>query len=65
MAQNHYQWTSSPILSPCNGIFGYTSIECQLGSAVRSPEQVSYAQYNQGSRNNQFFFQTPQNPFGQ
>jgi len=65
MAQNHYQWTSSPVLPPCNGIFGYTGVECQLGSVVRNPEQVNYAQYNQGFRNNQFFFQTLQNVFGQ
>jgi len=54
MAQNHYQWTSASVLPPCEvyGIFGYTDVECQLGSVVRSPEQVNYAQYNQGFRNN-------------
>jgi len=38
MTQNHYQWTSSPVLPPCNEIFGYTGVECELGSIVRSPE---------------------------
>ena len=67
MAQNHHQWTSSPVLPPCkvNEIFGYTGVECQLASVVRSHEQVNYVQYNQGFRNNQIFFQTPQNLFGQ
>jgi len=66
MAQNHHQWTSSPVLPPCNfyRIFGYTAVECQLGSVIRSPEQLNYAQYNQGFRNNQFFFK-PLNLFGQ
>jgi len=45
MAQNHYQWTFSPVLPPCKvyGIFGHTGVECQLGSVVRSLEQVNYA----------------------
>jgi len=38
---------------------------CQLGVATESPEQAKYAQYNQGFRNNQNFYKTPQNPFGQ
>jgi len=67
MAQNHYQLTFFPVLPPCKvyGIFRHTGVECQLGSVVRSLEQVKYAQYNQEFRNNQFFFQTPQNLFGQ
>jgi len=66
MAQNNHQWTSTPVLSPCNiyGKFGYTDVECQLGSVVRRPEQVIHAQYNQGFRNNQkFYIQNPQNRF--
>jgi len=55
-----------PVSPPCKvyGIFCHTSVECQLGSVVRSPEQVNYAEYNQGFRNN-LFFQTRQNLFGQ
>ena len=67
MAQNLYQWTFSPVSPPYKvyWIFGHTSVESQLGSVVRSPEQVNYAQYNQGFRNSQKKFQTPQNLFGQ
>jgi len=68
MAQNHYQWTSAPVLPPCKvyGIFGYTGVEWQLGSVVRSHEKVNYAQYNQGFRNNQkIYIQNPQNLFRQ
>ncbi|AES86659.1 hypothetical protein MTR_4g012680 [Medicago truncatula] len=61
MAQNYYPWTPSPVLPPCYGIFGHNG---QLGSVVSSPEQVNYAHYNQGFRNDHFF-QTPQNLFGQ
>jgi len=64
MAQNHYQWTFSPVLPPCK-VYGIFGVECQLGSVVRSPEQVNYAQYNQWFRNNQKKFQTLQNLFGQ
>ena len=62
MAQNHYQWTFPSVLSPCKvyGIFGHTGVECQPGTVVRSPEQVNYAQYNQGFMNNQkIYIQTP------
>src|SRR4030043_62134 len=57
----------SPISLTCEicGFFGHTGVECQLGSIVRSPEQVNYAQFNQGFENNQFCFQNPQNIFGQ
>jgi len=36
MDQNHYQWTSALVLPPCEvyEIFGYTGVECQLGSVV-------------------------------
>jgi len=45
----------SPPLEVC-GVFGHIGVECQLGSVV----------YNQGMRSNQNFYnQTPQNPFGQ
>jgi hypothetical protein len=60
--------TPAPVLPPCKvyGMFGHTGVECRLGSVVGSPEQVNYAQYNQGFRNNQNFYnKTPQNPFGQ
>ena len=62
MAQNLYQWTFSPLSPPCKAyeIFGHTGVECQLGSVVRSPEQVNY-----GFRNSQKKFQNPQNLFGQ
>jgi hypothetical protein len=45
--------------------FGHTDVECQLGSAVESTEQLNFAQYNQVMRPNQNFYKTPQNPFGQ
>ncbi|KEH19623.1 hypothetical protein MTR_8g465210 [Medicago truncatula] len=53
--------THAPVSPPCEvcGMFGHTGVECQLGSAVERP------QYNQGMRPNQFFYKTPQNPFGQ
>ncbi|KEH26318.1 hypothetical protein MTR_6g452660 [Medicago truncatula] len=41
MAENYYPWTPSPILPPCYGIFGHTSVECQLGHQVASPSQTS------------------------
>jgi len=45
---------------------GHTSVECQLGSVVESPEQLNYDRYNQGMRPNQKIYnKTPQNPFGQ
>jgi len=50
--------TPGPVSPPCEvcGVFGHIGIECQLGSVV----------YNQGMRPNQNFYnQTPQNPFGQ
>jgi hypothetical protein len=55
--------TPAPVSPPYEvcGIFGHTGVECHLGNAVGSPEQVNYAQYNQGFRNNQnFYSKTPQ-----
>ena len=55
-------------MAPCEfcGILGHTGVECQLGSAVESPEQLNYDKYNQGMRPNQKFYnKTPQNPSGQ
>jgi len=42
--------TSIP--SPCGacGVFGHTSIKCQLGSVVESVEQINFVQNNQGMR---------------
>jgi len=55
------------ILPPCKicGIFGHASIECQLGGADESIEQVNFVQNNQGIRQSQNFYKTPKNPFGQ
>jgi len=50
--------TPAPVSPPCEvcGVFVHIGVECQLGSVV----------YNQGMRLNQNFYnQTPQNPFGQ
>jgi len=50
--------TPAPVSPPCEvcGVFGHIGVECQLGSVV----------CNQGMRPNQNFYnQTPQNPFGQ
>ena len=59
--------TPAPVSPPCEvcGILGHTDVECQLSSVVQSPEQLNYDQYNQGTRPNQFFYKTPENPFGQ
>jgi len=57
----------TPISPPCGacGNLGHTSIECKLGSAVESIEQLNFIQNNQGKRSNQFFYKILQNPFGQ
>ena len=50
--------TPTPVSPPCEvcGVFGHIGVECQLGSVV----------YNQRMIPNQNFYnQTPQNPFGQ
>jgi len=39
-------------------------INCQLGSAIKGVKQLNYAQYNQGMRQNQNFYKTPQNSYG-
>ena len=58
--------TPAPVSPPCKvcGVFGHIDVYCQLGSALEGVEQ-NYAQYNQGMRQNQFFFKTPHNSFGQ
>ncbi|KEH15775.1 hypothetical protein MTR_0560s0010 [Medicago truncatula] len=38
MTQNYYQWTSSPVLPPCYGIFGYTGVDCQLVNTRHNQE---------------------------
>jgi len=59
--------TPSPVSPPCEicGVFGHIGIDCQLGSAIEGVEQINYAQYNQGMRQNQNFYKTPQNSYGQ
>jgi len=50
--------TPAPVSPPCKvfGVFGHIDVDCQLGSAIEGVEQKSYAQYNQGMRQKQFFF---------
>ena len=52
---------------PCEicGISGHIGVDCQLGSALNGIEQVNYAQYAQGMRQNQNFFKNPQKSLGQ
>ena len=59
--------TPATVSPPCKvcGVFGHIGIDCQLGSAVEGVKQINYAQYNQGMRQNQNFYKTPQNSFGQ
>jgi len=59
--------TNATVSPPCEicGIFGYIGVDFQLGSAINGIEQVNYAQYAQGMRQNQNFFKNPQNSFGQ
>jgi len=59
--------TPISIAPPCGacGIFGHASIDCQLGSAVESVEQINFVQYNQGMKQHQNFYKIFQNPFGQ
>ena len=56
--------TPAPVSPPCKvcGVFGHIDIDCQLGSVVEGVEQINYAQYNQGMRQNQNFYKTPQIP---
>jgi hypothetical protein len=59
--------TSTFVSPPCEicGVFGHIGVDCQLGSAVESVEQMNYARYNQGMRQNQNFYKYPQNSYGQ
>ncbi|KEH15603.1 hypothetical protein MTR_0750s0010 [Medicago truncatula] len=59
--------TPSPTSPPCEicGIFGHFGVDCQLGSATNSIEQLNYAQYNQRTRPNQNFYKNPQGSYGQ
>jgi len=59
--------TPTPVSPPCEvcGVFGHIGVDCQLGNAVEGVEQMNYAQYNQGMRQNQNFYKTPQNSYGQ
>jgi len=59
--------TPAPVSPPCKvcGVFDHIGIDCQLGSAVEGVKQINYAQYNQGMRQNQNFYKTPHNSFGQ
>ena len=52
---------------PCEicGVFGHIDVDCQLGSAIDSVEQMNYTQYNQEMRQNQIFYKNPQNCYGQ
>jgi len=52
---------------PCEicGVFGHIGVDCQLGSVIEGVEQMNYAQYNQGMRQNQNFYKNPQNSYGQ
>jgi len=55
------------VLPPCEicGVFGHIGVDCQLGNVAENIEQVNYAQYNRGMRQNQQFYKNPQNPYGQ
>jgi len=59
--------TPAPVSPPCKvcGVFGHIDIDCQLGNVVEGVKQINYAKYNQGMRQNQNFYKTPQNSFGQ
>ncbi|KEH41441.1 hypothetical protein MTR_1g050915 [Medicago truncatula] len=59
--------TPTPASPPCEicGIFGHIGVDCPLGSAANSIEQMNYSQYNQGTRPNQNFYKNPQGSYGQ
>jgi len=59
--------TPTSVSPPCEicGVFGHIGVDCQLGSAIDSVEQMNYAQYNQRMRQNQNFYKKPQNSYGQ
>ena len=57
----------TPVSPPCEicVVFGHIGVDCQLGSAIEGVEQLNYAQYNQGIRQNQNLFKNPQKLYGQ
>ena len=59
--------TPTFVSPPCEicGVFGHIGVDCKLGSVIDSVEQINYAQYNQGIRQNQNFYKNPQNSYGQ
>jgi len=59
--------TPTSVSPPCEicGVFDHIGVDCQLGSAIDSIEQMNYAQYNQGMRQNQNFYKNPQNSYEQ
>ncbi len=59
--------TLAPVSPPCEvcGIFGHTGIECQLGSAAESVEQINFVKNNQGMMQKQNFYDNPQHSLGQ
>jgi len=59
--------TPTPASPPCEicGIFVHIGVDCQLGSATNSIEQMNYAQYNQGTRLTQNFYKNPQGSYRQ
>jgi len=50
--------TPAPVSPPCVvcGVLDHIGVDCQRGSAIEGVEQKNYAQYNQGMRQNQYFF---------
>jgi len=59
--------TPVSVSPPCEicGVFDHIGVDCQLGSAIDGVEQMNYAQYTQGMRQNQFFYKNHQNSYGQ
>ena len=59
--------TNAPVSPPCEicGISSHICVDCQRGSVSNGIEQVNYAQYTQGMRQNQNFHKNPQKSFGQ
>ena len=53
--------TNALVSRPCEicAIFGHIGVDYQLGNAINGVEQMNYAQYNQGMRQNQIFFLKP------